>query len=187
MPFPDFNSFPADLRLYRQHGARGIFFQCAYLSGGGSDGELRSWIVARLLWDPDADADALITEWMKGVYGGAWAPMRAWFDRLHREAGEPARHLFLLDGPMNLILADDLLAAGEEYFEKAEKLADSESARDSVARARLSLDYVLLDRAKAPSAALGDFVTRARRLGVTLVAEWQALEDWEAELRIRGK
>lgn len=187
MPFPDFNSFPADLRLYRKHGARSIFFQGAYLSGGGSDGELRSWVVARLLWNQDTDADALVTEWMKGVYGGAWEPMRAWFDRLHREAGNPARHLFLLDGPMHPILADDVLAAGEEFFEQAGKLADSESARHAVARARLSLRYVTLDRAKVPGAALDDFVTLARRLGVTHVAEWRTLEDWEAELRHRGK
>jgi hypothetical protein len=185
VPFPDFHSFPADFRLYHQHGARGVFFQAAYIPGGGSDGELRSWVVARLLWNPYADADALVTEWMQGVYGSAWEPMRAWFDRLHREAAEPTRHIYLQDGPRHPFLSDDVLAAGEEFFAKASQLADSESAHNAVARARLSLRYVQLDRAKTAGAALDDFVVLARLLGVTHVAEARTLEEWEAELRRR--
>ena len=184
MPFPDFHSFPADLRLYREHGVTSVFLQ-GTLAPCGSDAELRAWVAARLLWNPDLETGALVTEWMQGVYSAAWEPMREWFDRLHRPAADPARHLYLQDPPS--ALPDELLATGNELLGKAERLADTSAAATAIAKARLSLHYVQLDRTKRPGAALDDFVRAARRFGVTQVAEGQPLEDWEAELRGRAK
>ena len=92
MPFPDFNEFPAETRLYRRSRVKGIFFEGDYAGGGGgSEVEMRSYVMARLLWNPDLDSDALVTEWMQGVYGRAWEPMRQWFDLLHQKARDPSR------------------------------------------------------------------------------------------------
>jgi hypothetical protein len=188
MSFPDFTGLAADLRLYRKHGVTSVFVQGTFVPGGGqSDAELRAWVVSRLLWNPDADADALVTEWMKGVYGPAWAPMRSWFDRLHREAAFATRHMYLQDGPQNAILSDDVLAAGDVLFEQAAKLADTDARRNAVAKARLSLRYVKLDRVKSPGADLDDFLAIAKRFGLTHAAEGRPLEDWAAEIRKRGK
>jgi hypothetical protein len=188
MPFPDFTSLAADLRLYRKHGATSVFVQGTYVPGGGqADAELRAWVVSRLLWNPDADARALVTEWMQGVYGPAWKPMRSWFDRLHREAADPKRHLYLQSSPQNAILTDEGLAAGDRFFDEAAKLADTEGRRDAVAKARLPLRYVQLDRDKSPGAKLDEFLALANRFGLTQVAEGRRLEDWALEIRKRGK
>jgi len=188
MPFPDFAGFSADLRLYRKSGVRGVFFQGAYTAGGGgSDAELRSWVMTRLLWNPDEDADALVTEWMRGVYGAAWEPMRAWFDRVHREAADPARHLYILDAPSNPIFSVDVLAVGDTFFDHAGTLAKGESAAAAVAKARLALRYLKLDRSKNPAAEIGRFLADARRFGIAQVGEGRPLEEWEAEMRARGK
>ncbi len=186
MPTHDFAGFPADLRLYRKHGVRSVFMQGTFVPGGGaSDAELRAWVQARLLWNPELDADALVTEWMKGVYGAAWEPMRAWFDRQQAEALGASRHLYLQDAPT--AFPEGLVAVGDELFDKAEKLADSALRRDAVAKARLALRYVKLDRAKVPGAELDRFLAEARRFGLTQVAEFRTLEEWEGELRKRGK
>ena len=71
MPFPDFNQCPESIRLYRKSGVRGIFFEGAYANGGGgSDAELRSWVMAKRMWNPISTRQAR-TEWMTGVYGPA--------------------------------------------------------------------------------------------------------------------
>ena len=113
--------------------------------------------------------------------------MRSWFDRLHREAADAKRHLYLQDGPLHAILADDVLAAGDGLFDKAAKLADTDARRDAVAKARLPLRYVKLDRAKSPGADLDDFLAIAKRFGLTHAAEGRPLAAWAAELRKRGK
>jgi hypothetical protein len=188
MPYPDFTSLAADLRLYREHGVKSVFVQGNFVPGGGqSDAELRAWILSRLLWNPDADADALVAEWMQGVYGAAWEPMRSWFDMLHRQAADPKRHLYLQDEPLHPILAEEVLAAGDALFDKAAKLADTAAARDAIARARLSLRYVKLQRAKLPGGELDDFLRDANRFGLTHAAEGRPLDDWAAEIRKRGK
>ena len=64
-PFPDFKQFPDSIRLYQRSGVKGVFFQGSYSSTGGSDAEMRAYVMAKLLWDPNADADALVTEWMQ--------------------------------------------------------------------------------------------------------------------------
>ena len=155
------------------------------LGGGASDAELRAWVQARLLWNPELDAAALVTEWMKGVYGAAWQPMRAWFDRQQSEALGTSRHLYLQDAPK--VFPEGLVEVGDELFDKAEELADSASARDAVAKARLALRYVKLDRTKEPGAELDRFLAEARRFGLTQVAEGRTLEEWEGELRKREK
>ncbi|MBI5367853.1 MAG: DUF4838 domain-containing protein [Planctomycetes bacterium] len=188
LPFPDFDEFPAELRLYRELGVKGVFCEGAYAQGGGgSDAELRSWVMARLLWDPAADADALVTEWMTGVYGAAAGPMRAWFDLLHgRFRGEAgaARHLFVYDPPMAAWLSEEMLAAGTKLFDQAEALAAGDAtAAEYVAKARLALRYARLARAPREGEELDAFLAEVRRRGITELREGQAVAAWEAEYR----
>lgn len=187
MPFPDFRSFPEDLRLYRHHDVRGVFFQGAHSpGGGGADADLRAWVMAPLLWDPAQDSDALVEEWMKGVFGNAWAPMKDWFDRQHREIDDPFRHLYISDSPLHVAFSESLIDAGDALFNKAEKAATGKAAA-AVAKARLSLRFVKLERSKVPSADLEPFLEDARRFGVTDVADGRTLEDWAAEIRKRKR
>jgi hypothetical protein len=189
MPFPDFDEFPAEARLYRRSGVKGLFFQGAYgAGGGGSDAELRSWVMARLLWDVEADADLLVTEWMRGVYGAAWQPMRAWFDRLHAEVRAPDRHLHVFDPPTGLFLAPAVLDAGEKLFVEAERLAGEDAvASEQVAKARLWLQYVRLAQGPRPAAEVDAFFAGVRRFGITQVAEGRSMEAYEADLRARAR
>lgn len=182
MPFPDFDEFPAETRLYRKSGVKGIFFQGAYAEGGGgSDAELRSYVMAKLLWNPDADADALVTEWMQGVYGKAWQPMRGWFDLLHSKARDPERHFFIYDSPTKVhYLAADVVGAGDRLFDEAEKLAVGDAtAADYVAKSRLWLRYVKLMQHPTAGPEFQAFMAEVRRRGITQLREGQTLEKWE--------
>ena len=93
MPFPDFAEFPADLKLYQRSGVKGVFFEGDIAPGGGaSDAEgFCSYVMAKLLWNPNQDADAHVTEWLQGVYPNAWKPMRTWFDLMHTASRESRR------------------------------------------------------------------------------------------------
>jgi hypothetical protein len=185
MPFPDFDEFPAEARLYRKSGVKGLFFQGDYAQGGGgSDAELRSWVMARLLWNPEVDADALVTEWMRGVYGAAWKPMRAWFDRLHEQVRAPDRHLTIYDLPKPELFTPELLADGEKYFDEAERAAAADPiAREDVAKARLGLRYVRLVHHPSAGAELDSFLADVRRFGITQIAEGREVASFEADQR----
>lgn len=191
MPFPDFDEFPAETRLYQRSGVKGIFFEGDYAQGGGgSDAELRSYVMARLLWDPAADSDALVTEWMRGVYGEAWPPMRRWFDLLHEKARAPGGHFNIYSPPTVPYLAPEVLAAGDALFDEAARLAAAAggeagaAAAEYVAKARLGLRYAKLARGQ-PTAGpeLDAFLAEVRRFGIREMSEGRSVEAWEQTYR----
>jgi hypothetical protein len=197
LPFPDFRELEADTAMYHRLGVRGVFFQGAYApGGGGSDAELRSYVLARLAWNPGDDGDARVTEWLRGVYGRAWRPMRAYFDLLHAGVRDPERHFFIYSPPEVAYLTPAVLARAGRLFDQAERLATGDPvATEYLAKARLCLRYTRLmqrgQAAKAGDAAsrtgladeLRRFMADVRRFGITQLREGQPLDGWEAARR----
>ncbi len=71
IPHPNWDGLAPDLRLYREHGAIGVFEQGDATSSNGDFTALRAWLTAKLLWNPYQDQDALIREFLDGYYGTA--------------------------------------------------------------------------------------------------------------------
>ncbi|HEY2012676.1 MAG TPA: DUF4838 domain-containing protein, partial [Bryobacteraceae bacterium] len=191
LPFPDFDELAADIPMYKQNGVVGLFMEGGVNQGGGAENaELRSYVMARLLWDTKADAKKLIDEFLDGYYGGAARPMRAYFDLTQRQVRMApnglGRHLWIYDRPSAPYLSDAFLAGARELFRQAARAAGSDSVRTRVRKARLGIDYVGLTRAKkftveggwyrpADLAGLQDrwnmFMTNLRQFGLTNISE----------------
>jgi len=179
MPFPDFNEFPADLKLYKKSGVKGVFFEGAYNTFGSSDSELRSYVMAKCLWNEKEDADQLVTEWMQGVYGPAWKPMRQWFDLLHEKVRDPNKHFFIYDQPGVYYLTGDTTTKGDQFFDKAEKLAANDAqALHEIQKARLCLRYVEIAQKGADNATLDQFVKDCKTFDVTMLTEGWDVNTW---------
>lgn len=150
LPFPDFDELAADVPLYKKHGVVGLFMQGAYEKGGGGEmAWLRSYVLAKLLWDPAVNVNGVIDEFLAGVYGKAAGKMREYFDLLHREvrpgpAGLGA-HLWIFNVPD---YSEGLLTKGMQLLRQAESEAGDEAVRRRVRKDRLSLDYLALLRAR---------------------------------------
>lgn len=185
LPFPDFRELSADMRLYKKSGVKGVFVEGAYgAGGGGSDGELRSYVLAHLLWDPNVNDDEMVTDWMKGVYGRAWQPMRQWFDLLHERANDPAHHFSYFDRPGVHYLDGDVLTTGDRLFDEARKLAaEDPAAADYVAKSRLWLRYAKLMRNPTSGPELDNFLAELHLRGIANTGEHQFLTQWEQQYR----
>ena len=72
-PHPNWFSLGPNVRFFHQHNTKGLFEQGAYQSHGSEMAELRAWVLARLLWNPNQDDKALIKEFLEGYYGEAAA------------------------------------------------------------------------------------------------------------------
>ncbi len=181
LPFPDFAEFPAEVRLSNRSGVKGIFFQGAYApGGGGSDAELRSYVMARLLWKTGVNSDALVTEWMQGVFGKAWKPMRAWFDLLHRQVRGSSRHFYIYSPAAVSYLSAKVIAAGDRFFGQAAKLAAGDDvASEYVAKSRMWLRYAKIAQHPKAGPEFDEFMADVRRAGITQLREGQSLETWE--------
>ncbi len=179
MPFPDFRQFPRNLRLYQNVGVKGVFFQGSYQSPGGNWAELRAYVVGKLLWNPQADPEALIDEWMRGVYGRGWRQMREWFNLIHAESTRSGG-LFGIYAPVEQpFLSEKILAHSQKllrrarYFSRNDKVALAE-----IDKAALWLDYAQIAKGHKKAPTPEQFARKLRTHGVTRISEWQTVDEW---------
>jgi hypothetical protein len=115
--------------------------QAAYQSRGGEFAELRAYLLARLLWDPEADVEPVIDDFMYGYYGRAGQHVRAYFDLLHAQL-TPDTHIHLGLAPDDRLFTDAFVRDAEGIFDQAERVADNEEIRRRVEMARLPVMYL---------------------------------------------
>jgi len=86
-PHPNWFVLGPNLRLFQANHVRGVFEQGAYQGFGGEMAELRTWVLAQLLWNPQHDDRALIREFLDGYYGKAAAkPIGRYLELMQRES-----------------------------------------------------------------------------------------------------
>lgn len=189
-PFPCFNEFCADTRLYKQLGVKGIFFEGAYgPGGGGSFSELQAYVMSKLMWDPTTDEKPLIEEWHKGVYGKAAPPMLEWFNLLHDQVKPADKHLFIYMNPKKAPqCSEETLARGAQLFKQALELAaGNPTATEYVKKAQLGLTYVNLYLHPDTGQPLEEFLKALKTFNIGQIREGVSVNTWEAEFRQKNK
>ena len=99
-PFPNFAVLQKNVKFFKDHHVIGMFEQGNYQSLSGEFGELRGYLLAKLLWNPDmteAEYYAHMDEFLRDYYGAGWTYIREYIDVTTRKAAE--RHLFIYDTP----------------------------------------------------------------------------------------
>ncbi len=154
LPFPDFDELAADFPLYKKNGVVGIFLEGdGAPGGGGENAALRSYVMARLLWDPDTNVSKAVDEFMLAYYAKAARAMRAYFDLQHHQVRLAPRgegnHMWIFNHPGVPYLSEEFLAQATKLLDKAESAATDDATRKRVQKARLSIDYVKFIHSKA--------------------------------------
>jgi hypothetical protein len=199
VPFPNLYSLRPNIAFLADHGVKGIYEEADYFSPGGEFAELRTWILARTLWDPGYDTDRAIDEFLDGYYEAAAGPLRRYIDLLQGKARMDGIHLSIGAGPDAPLFSEDLLARANALFGEAERrVAKKPEVLQRVQTARLPVLYVqisrLADRVKRrPASAeqeaqqlqalFARFDRIARRAGVTHVGEHRGYEPWAAQIK----
>jgi hypothetical protein len=95
-PFPNLPPLADDLRLYLDHGVKGVFLQGDGTSLGGDMAELKAYLMARLLWDPKLDAASIRSEFLDGYYRAAAPAVEEFLAVFEKSfARAKGQHLFL--------------------------------------------------------------------------------------------
>ena len=83
-PFPNLPTHQRNAKFFASHNVKGVFEQGNYTGGkSGEFGELRSFILTEVLWDPDKTPD---TEGFMEAYYGAGAPfVQTYLDYIHEK------------------------------------------------------------------------------------------------------
>lgn len=131
LPRPVLRLFAEDIRHYRDLGIRRYYCQST-LTDWALDGPLY-YVIARMLWDPDADPDALVADWTDHMAGAAAPALREFYAAVEnavRATGKPYS-----DNPPQQVpgLYDGgELDRADAALARAAQLADSEPSRARV-------------------------------------------------------
>ncbi len=173
MPYPNFRALQSNVRTFRDNHAIGIMEQAAYQSRGGEFAELRAYVLAKLLWDPECNVEDAINNFMYGYYGRSGQHVRRYFDLLHGQLTADT-HIHLGLNPDDPLFTDEFIRQADAVFDQAEAVADTEEIRQRVEMARLPLMYLKCKRAPLEArhdGTYGRFCAIAEREGVTHYAE----------------
>ena len=143
-PLPSIDEIAGDIRLFHKLGVVGVFYEGAYgAGGGGENAELKSYLIAQLLWNPEQPVQPLVTEFLNGVYHAAAPLMQSWLDLIHEPARAHNIHATIYDNPSAPYFSAELLSRGQRLFDAAEyRVRDDATALTAVQRARMALEYL---------------------------------------------
>jgi hypothetical protein len=173
MPYPNFKVLQSNIQTLRENNSIGIMEQAAYQSRGGEFSELRSYLISKLLWNPESNPDEIINDFMFGYYGRSGKFVRQYFDFLHQQITADT-HIHLGLSPDDPIFSDDFIKKSCLLFEEALKVADNDEIIKRVEMASLPVLYLKCKRSPLIARYDGSyqkFCTIAKREGVTFYAE----------------
>jgi hypothetical protein len=150
-PFPNIQTLQPNIRFFRDNHATWVFEQHSHHPSELF--ELRSYLTAKLLWNPDLDANEIITDFVNGYYVEADVFVKKYIDLVHLELQKDSTFfLFLYGDPaqaFNSYLNPELLKQYNTFFDDAEKAVESKpEVLQRVKTARLSTDYAMLEMAR---------------------------------------
>jgi hypothetical protein len=150
-PFPNFHILADNLRLFKKNNVTMHFSQIAGVRGGDF-AEMRTWMVAKLMWNPRYDADSLMTVFLEGYYGAGAPYLYRYVKLLEGALMGSGQRLWIYDSPVSHkqgMLKPALMRRYADLFDRAEAAVADDSVRLArVRRTRLSLLYSELDIAR---------------------------------------
>ncbi len=206
-PFPNLHVLQPNLQFFAEHGVNAMFEQ-GNREVGGEFAALRSYLISKLLWNPNENADTLMNDFLRGYYGAAAKSIRQYIDEM-REALIQSRQPLRIFGTPNdaatSYLTPPLIQRYEKLFDQAEAaVAENPEVLERVKIARLPLQFAIMEQAKKnPTGDRGVFAkvndkwevrTEIRsmidpfadlciREGVTQVKEWSTSpEEYRASM-----
>ncbi len=147
MPHPNLRVLQKNVRYYIRNGAKGIF-ESGLGSKGSEWSELRSYLLARLLWNPDCDIKAEMDGFLSACYGQAAAPLAKYIDLIHDTVEKEKVHCSITTSPMSSYLRPEIIRQAKGLFDQAEQTADNETILQRVQVARLPIQHAELEWSK---------------------------------------
>ena len=150
-PFPNLHTLSPNLKYFRGNGLKGQFIQGS-VEVPGELAELRTFILAKLLWNPEENADALRDEFLKAYYGVASVPIKNYIDMVQDRAMQAWQRMDIYDHPIipfRTYLSKEILKVSLKELEAAALLSRMDSqVHRRVQIASLPVRFAILEQSR---------------------------------------
>ena len=148
MPFPDVLSIRENLRFYRDNSVRQMFAQGNHNSAYADFSALKTWLLGKLMWNPDQPLEPLLRRFFDGFYGLAAPLARQYFDELHALPRDHVKNPLKITQTFNTpVLTDAFLDRALKLWNEAEAAVKDDPVHlRNVRLGKISVAYVILRR-----------------------------------------
>lgn len=166
-PFPNVHVLQENIRTFRANKVKSLFEQGAYQGRHADFAELKTWLIAKWMWNPEQPKEELLQRFFKGYYGAAAQVVRQYFDELHAlpRKGEAGNPLSIYESAYSPSMSDAFLERASALWDEAERLTKDDPVRSyNVRMGRLSVDTTRLLRHRDAADRWTEYHELARRV-----------------------
>ena len=143
-PFPNLYTLKPNIKFYTDNQVKGLFMQ-ANDEAAAEMALLRSYLISKLMWNPDADDKAIISEFLSGYFGAAAPFILEYIESMQESLVKSGMVLSIFGDPIHAkssYLSAEMMQQYKQLFDKAEKavIADAKLVQ-RVRTARLPIMY----------------------------------------------
>jgi hypothetical protein len=187
LPFPNLRVIGPNVRYFLRNNTKGLFMQA---NGTGTTGELcdlRNYLIANLIWNPNLDDQAVLEEFVRLHYQSAAQPILDYINMLHDNAEAKGLHPNCFPSAEDVGLDAEIARQALNYFAEAHALATDDDIKARVEKASISAHKAMivaggeLDAAER-NALINRYIALCKRYQMTHAAETQLVEEYFKEV-----
>ena len=189
MPFANLNVLKPNLEFFKRHGVIGLFEEGTPNTPFSYGGELRQYVLAKLMYDLNQDDKLLMDEFYAGVYGPAAPYVKAYYEFWQEKSLASGEHLFENDAVTRVYFTRENLDAARAILDKAQVVAADEATRLRVKKIALSCDFMdtmQMEKGPEKDAAVDGLIAKCKSMGMQRVTEWHTFEQSERIFKGQG-
>ena len=178
-PFLHLNTLKENIRFFKRVGVLGVLEQGNFAYGGGvSADDLKSYIIAKLLWNPEIDVWKEVRSFCNAVYGKDAGSFMYEYYKTVCSACESAP-LSIYQFPNAEYVNDGWIKTSDDYLQKAKVSACNETVLRAIEREELSIRFLKIARSPQESInrdqIVDKFIDDLKEHGVTEIRERRPL------------
>lgn len=100
-PFPNLHVLQPNLQYFCNHGVRMMFEQASGANNITSWMDIRCYMIAKLMWNPDADMDSIMADFYQGYYGNAGTYIKGIVDKMTSALKQSGQRLDIYGYPVD--------------------------------------------------------------------------------------
>lgn len=150
-PFPNLHVLQPNIQFLTRNGAYEHFQQTNTMKGNEMS-ELKAYMLARLLWNPDVNIDSVKNVFLEGYYGKAAPYIKQYIDRLETELVKSGEWLDIYGSPVHhsksFLSAENILVYNSLFDLALAAVNDSPVLTERVKVCRLPVEFATMEIGK---------------------------------------
>ena len=199
-PFPNLHTLQKNIQFFTKNSVN-AHFQQTNAGMGHEFSELKAYLIARLLWNPNINADSVMTDFLNGYYGAGGVFIQQYIHHMTTEIKKSGEWLDIYGHPVthaSTFLSAENMAQYNQYFDAAENavketpsvtqqvMAQNALLLQRVKTCRLPIQYAMLEIGKSDMFGARGFYTENYGKFILNPPMQQLLEDFYTVCKQNG-